>query len=195
MEALILRRAGAGWKGSPHPTTAAYFCSRINPQKQYVMTKEELEDMLHVMGLDYEAETDQIYVFYVRPDGCVDNLSISVRRGRKMSDNAIVEMMRREYPATRQGEVMAVERPHGFVNIKAQEQSERPKEEWLDTTDVCNMLKVSDRTLRSWTRQGYLKAYYTKRRVYYLRTEIDTLIKKNAIGEDGRLDKTVLIKT
>ena len=156
------------------------------------MTKEELEDMLHVMGLDYEAETDQIYVFYVRPDGCVDNFSISVRRGRKMSDNAIVEMMRREYPATRQGEVMAVERPHGFVNIKAQEQRERTKEEWLDTTDVCNMLKVSDRTLRSWRRQGYLKGYNTGGRVYYSRQEIDALLRSNAIQENGKLDKTVL---
>ena len=156
------------------------------------MTKEELEDMLHVMGLDYEAETDQIYVFYVRPDGCVDNFSISVRRGRKMSDNAIVEMMRREYPATRQGEVMAVERPRGCVYSKAQEQRERTKEEWLDTTDVCNMLKVSDRTLRSWRRQGYLKGYNTGGRVYYSRQEIDALLRSNAIQENGKLDKTVL---
>lgn len=156
------------------------------------MTKEELEDMLHVMGLDYEAESDQIYVFYVRPDGCVDNFSISVRRGRKMSDGDIVALMQREYPATRHSEVMAVERPHGFVNIKAQEQSERPKEEWLDTTDVCQMLKVSKRTVRRWRNKGYLKSYAVSGHTYYSRHEVDKLLRSNAIQENGRLDTSAL---
>lgn len=157
---------------------------QTNKNKQ-VMTKEELEDILHVLGLDYEAEANQIYVFYVLPDGRVDNFSLTVRRGNRMSDTEIVSMMRREYPATRAGEVMKVERP-GW----------QPKggDEWLDTTDVCRMLKVSDRTLRAWTRKGYLKARHTERKVYYSRSEIDALLEANAIGEDGKFDKTVLEK-
>ncbi len=152
------------------------------------MTKEELEDMLHVMGLDYEAEADQIYVFYVRPDGCVDNFSIAVRHGRKMSDGDIVALMRREYPATRQGEVMAVERPHGFVNIKAQEHSELPKEEWLDTVDVCQMLKISRRTLQRWTRKGLFRKVKMEDRNYYSRHDIDEVMRKNMVQENGHID-------
>lgn len=147
------------------------------------MTKEELQDILHVLGLDYEAEANQIYVFYVLPDGRVDNFSLTVRRGARMSDKEIVALMRREYPATRQGEVMAVERPDW-----------RPaKEEWLDTADVCIMLKVSDRTLRRWSKKGYLKPRYTDRKVYFSRAEIDALIDSNAIDEDGRIDTTALL--
>ena len=92
------------------------------------MTKEELEDMLHVMGLDYEAEADKIYVFYVHPDGRVDNFSISVRHGRAMSNGDIEELMRREYPSTREGTVMAVERPPrpcGHQSTGAQRATER----------------------------------------------------------------------
>lgn len=154
------------------------------------MTKDELEDMLHVMGLDYEANCNQIYVFYVLPDGRVDNFSITVRRGKRMSDDAIVSMMRREYPATRDGEVFAVERPHRLALTKEQEHSERPDERWLDTTDVCRMLNVSDRTVRAWRKKGYLKGYVTGGRVYYSRQEIDAVIRSNAIGEDGKWDKT-----
>lgn len=147
------------------------------------MTKEELQDILHVLGLDYEAEANQIYVFYVLPDGRVDNFSLTVRRGARMSDKDIVSLMRREYPATRQGEVMAVERPDW-----------RPSnEEWLDTADVCSMLKVSDRTLRRWSKKGYLKPRYTDRKVYFNRAEIDALIDSNAIDEDGRIDTTALL--
>ena len=146
------------------------------------MTTEELQDILHVLGLDYEAEANQIYVFYVLPDGRVDNFSLTVRRGARMSDTDIVQMMRREYPATRQGRVMSVERPEW-----------RPaKDEWLDTADVCAMLKVSDRTLRRWCKKGYLKPRYTDRKVYFSRNEIDALINSNAIQENGKLDESFL---
>lgn len=149
------------------------------------MTKEELQDILHVLGLDYEAEANQIYVFYVLPDGRVDNFSLTVRRGARMNDNDIVSLMRREYPTTRQGEVMAVERPDW-----------RPSnEEWLDTADVCSMLKVSDRTLRTWCKKGYLKPRYTDRKVYFSRAEIDALIDSNAIQENGKLDTSVFEKS
>ena len=147
------------------------------------MTTEELQDILHALGLDYEADANQIYVFYVLPDGRVDNFSLTVRRGLRMSDKEIVSLMRREYPATRQGTVMGVERPNW-----------RPaKEEWLDTADVCSMLKVSDRTLRTWCKKGYLKPRYTDRKVYFSRGQIYALIDCNASHENGKMDKTVLL--
>ncbi len=145
------------------------------------MTKEELQDILHVLGLDYEAEANQIYVFYVLPDGRVDNFSLTVRRGLKMSDKEIVALMRREYPATRQGTVMGVERPAWQL---------RNPDEWMDTTDVCRLLKVSDRTVRSWRKQGFLKGYNAGGRVYYCRQEVDALLRSNAIQENGKIDKT-----
>ena len=51
---------------------------QTNKNKQ-VMTKEELEDILHVLGLDYEAEANQIYVFYVLPDGRVSLLTFMIQ--------------------------------------------------------------------------------------------------------------------
>lgn len=144
------------------------------------MTKNELEDMLHVLGLDEEAEANLVYVFFTHSDGRVDNFSIAVRRGRAMSDKELVKQMKREYPSTRDGDVIRVERP---------KRVERPNE-WMDTTDVCNMLKVTSRTVQTWCRKGYLKPRYTARKVYFSRREIDALIDSNAIQENGRMDKT-----
>ena len=49
------------------------------------MTKEALQEILHVLELDYEAEPTMVYVFYATPDGRVNNFSISMRRGREAS--------------------------------------------------------------------------------------------------------------
>lgn len=147
-----------------------------------IMTTEELQDILHVLGLDYEADANQIYVFYVLPDGRVDNFSLTVRRGARMNDKEIVALMRREYPATRQGEVMAVERPDW-----------RPaKEEWLDANDVCAMLKISRRTLQRWTKRGVFKAVRIEDHAYYKRTDIDDTMNKKLVQENGRIDSTAL---
>ena len=146
------------------------------------MTKDEIAEILRILELDYEAEPTLIYLFYVLPDGRVDNFSLTVRRGARMNDKEIVSLMRREYPSTRQGTVMAVERPEW-----------RPaKDEWLDTADVCSMLKVTARTLRRWCKKGYLKARYTDRKKYFSRKEIDALINSNAIQENGKIDKSFL---
>ena len=141
------------------------------------MTKEELADIMHVLGLDYEAEANQIYVFYVLPDGRIDNFSLTVRRGARMNDDAIVSLMRREYLATRSGEVMSVERPEWHPHNA---------EEWLDTTDVCRMLKVSDRTVQRWTKKGHIKAYHMGGRVYYSRAEVDRALLEGKIKENDK---------
>ena len=41
------------------------------------MTKEALQEILHVLELDYETEPSLVYVFYTTPDGRVNNFSIS----------------------------------------------------------------------------------------------------------------------
>lgn len=147
------------------------------------MTKEELDEILRVLGIDADRAANQIYVFYVLPDGRVDNFSLTVKKGRRMSDEAVERLMRREYPSTREGHVLAVERPEWRP----------PEQQWLDAVEAANMLKVTTRTLRTWREKGYLTAYQPGNgRVYYSRQEIDRLIESNALQENGRMDKTAL---
>lgn len=142
---------------------------------------EELQDVLHQLGLDYEAEATLMYVFFERSDGRIDNFSLSLRRGRTMSDGEVAAAMRREYPSTRGCTVVGVERPDGPGH----------EAKWLDTLDVCRMLHVSDRSLRNWRQKGYLKAYTMDNgKVYYRRSDIDRLLTDNALQENGRMDKT-----
>lgn len=148
------------------------------------MTKNELEDMLHVLGLDEEAEANLVYVFFTHSDGRVDNFSIAVRRGRAMSDKELVKLMKREYPSTRDGDVIRVERPRWRPATAA--------EEWIEAADVCEMLKISRRTLQRWTRRGVFHAAKIEDRAYYRRRDIDEAIEKNMVQENGRIDTTAL---
>ena len=154
------------------------------------MTKEELEDILHALGLDYEAEANQIYVFYVLPDGRVDNFSLTVRRGARMSDADILTLMHREYPATRQGTVMSVERPDGFRARREELRAQLRPEEWMEAHDVCAALKISRRTLQRWTRRGVFRGVRVGERVYYSRADIDDAMRSNIVMENGRIDGT-----
>lgn len=144
------------------------------------MTKEALQEILHVLELDYEAEPTLVYVFYVLPDGRVDNFSISVRHGAAMNREQLESLMHREYPATRQGKVLAVEKPTDW----------KPMVEWLDSTEVCRLLHISRKTLWKWSNKKLLTPSKVEGRIYYDRAEIDRLIQSNAITENGRLDKT-----
>jgi excisionase family DNA binding protein len=148
------------------------------------MTKEEIKEILHILELDYEAEPSLIYVFYRTRDGVFRNFSISVRQGDHLSDLELVSLMRREYPATRQGDVVDVERPAMLPPAG---------ERWLDTSDVCHLLKISRQTVSSWAKKGYLTPYCVGGRVYFSRTQIDHFIRSNAIDENGRLDKTAIM--
>lgn len=145
------------------------------------MTKEEMQKILQIFDLDYEAEPTLVYVFFERPDGRVDNFSISVRRGGQMDNRQLEELMRREYPATRQGRVVAVDRPD-YV----------PPVEWVEATDVCNMLRVSPRTLRRWTLRGLFHPSQIGRRVYFMRDEVESVLRNNAVLDNGRFDSTAL---
>lgn len=146
------------------------------------MTKEALQEILHVLDLDYETEPTLVYLFYETPDGRVNNFSISVRQGGKMSRKKLEELMRREYPATREGRVLAMEKPTDW----------KPMVEWLDTVEVCRLLHISRKTLWKWTKARLLTpSKVNNGKVYYDRSEIDRLLRSNAIDENGRLDKTV----
>lgn len=145
------------------------------------MTNEELKKILEILDLDYEKQPPMIYVFYRLPDGRINNYSISVRRGNKMSDEHLVDLMRRSSPSLRQTEVLGVERPDWV-----------PPVEWLDIPDVCRLLRISRKTLWKWTKKGILNAAKVEGRTYYDRADIDRMIRDNAIEENGRLDKTVL---
>ena len=146
------------------------------------MTKEELQGILHDLELDYEAEPTLIYLFYQTPDGRVNNFSISMRRGGHMSGRQLERLMRREYPATRQGTVIHAERPEATPD----------NVEWLDSTEVCRMLHISRKTLWKWTKRGLFTPSKVEGILYYSRTEINDVIASNLIQENGRMDRTEL---
>lgn len=146
------------------------------------MTKEALQEILHILELDYEAEPTLVYVFYATPDGRVNNFSISVRRGSDMSRQQLTKLMHKEYPATREGDIIAVEKPGDW----------KPMVEWLDTTEVCRLLHISRKTLWKWSKEHLLHPSKVEGRVYYSRMEIDQMIRANVIDENGRLDRTAM---
>ena len=145
------------------------------------MTKEALQEILHILELDYEAEPTLVYVFYATPDGRVNNFSISVRQGGEMSRQQLTKLMHKEYPATREGDIIAVERPEW-----------RPMTEWIDVAEVCRWLHISRKTLWKWSKEHLLHPSKVEGRVYYNRMEIDRLIRANVIDENGRLDRTAM---
>lgn len=145
------------------------------------MTKETLQEILHILELDYEAEPSLVYVLYRTPDGRIGNFSISIRLGNKMSNSQIEKLMHREYPATRGTTTLAVERPDHV-----------PAVEWLDVADVCRILHVSVRTLRNWTRRGIFHPSLLGRKLYYSRDEIEDVLQRNAILDNGRFDNTAI---
>ena len=148
------------------------------------MTKDELQELLQELGLDYEAEANQVYVFYVTRDGLVHNFSLNVRRGTGMSDDEVVGLMRSEYPSTREGRVLTVERPVGGEhNARAVEY-----DEWLDVSDACRLLKIGRATLYRWMSRGVFHASHVGSRTYFSRSEIERILRENIIQENGRID-------
>ncbi|MBR1766905.1 MAG: helix-turn-helix domain-containing protein [Bacteroidales bacterium] len=143
------------------------------------MKKEEIQQILKALELDYEAEPTLIYVFYKLPDGRIDNFSISVRHGGAMSDDQIERLMRSEYPASRTASMVGVERPEVEVDRR---------KEWIDTGEVCRWLKISRKTLWLWTKKGLFHPSRTEGRLLYDRYEIEEVIASNIVCENGRLD-------
>lgn len=150
------------------------------------MTKQEIMEILRILGLDEWRESECLYVFYRTADGMVHNFCLGVRQGRTMSDDEVVAMMRREYPSTREGVVMTVERP------KSGEYHTQVQPRWIDVPEVCRMLNISDRTLRNWTRKGVFNAYMVNGKLFYEKGDVDRAIASNIVKENGRLDTACL---
>lgn len=148
------------------------------------MTKETLQEILHILELDYEAEPTLAYVFYRTSDGRINNFSISIRHGGgELNDEQLQELMHQEYPSTRGTTTIAVERPEKVL----------PVAEWLDTAEVSQMLHVTPRTLRNWASRGWLRPMKMGgRRIYYKHSDIDAIIEAHAIDEHGRFDSTAM---
>ncbi len=53
--------------------------------------------------------------------------------------------------------------------------------EWLDNYDLCRLLKVTDRTLYRWRKQGLLKPLIIGGKCYYAKRQIDDLMDKLAL--------------
>ncbi len=145
------------------------------------MTKEALQEILHVLELDYEAEPTLVYVFYTTPDGRVNNFSISVRKGGTLSREKLEKLMRSEYPSTREGKVLSVEKPEPSSAV-----------EWLEVNEVCRLLRISQKTLRRWTQRGYFHPSQIGQRIYYMREEIETVLRANAVMDNHRFDATAM---
>ncbi|MBQ9417209.1 MAG: helix-turn-helix domain-containing protein [Bacteroidales bacterium] len=139
------------------------------------MNKQELKSILHTLGLDAECEPTVLYVFYRMPDGWVSNFSLSLREGERMSDEEVVELMRREYPATREAAPLAVERPEGVRWLPT---------EWVDTADLCQWLKVSRRTVERWMSRGLIKGYRMGGRLYFSRSEVDRALIEGRVKQN-----------
>lgn len=145
------------------------------------MTHDELHSILQALDLEFDNEPRLIYLFYETPDGRVNNYSISVQcarsRGeRPMTDRQLARLMEHEQPDSRGGRLLAVERPDSLRR-------------WIDTTEVCQILHTTPRTLYRWRVAGLLHPSFMAGRNYYDANEVDNLLKSNVIQENGRIDK------
>ena len=96
-----------------------------------------------------------------------------------MSNKELENLMRREYPSTREGTVVRVERPKW-----------QPPVDWMDSSEVCRLLNISRKTLWKWTKRELFSPSRIEGRLYYNRQDIDRVIASHAINENGRLDTT-----
>lgn len=145
------------------------------------MTIKQLKEIMHQLHLDYDAQPSLVYVFYQTDDGLVNNFSISVQHARQrnrqpMTAAQLADLMQREYPATRQARLLAVEHPQQGLT------------RWIDTADLCKQIHTTRRTLFRWRSQGLLHPSLMGNRLYYDLDEVEALLRSNVIQENGRAD-------
>ena len=146
------------------------------------MTNDELRELMHRLQLDCAEAPRLIYVFYETADGLVNNFSISLQAarrhgGRPMTPDQVTGVMR-QYPATRDGRIVAVEHPATGLSP------------WMDGVDVCRRLRICRQTLRRWVDRGLLHPSHMGRRLFYDPAEVEALLRSNIIQDNGRLDLT-----
>lgn len=135
--------------------------------------------------MEYSTPPSLIYVFYQTDDGLINNFSISLRHARQrnrrpMTEAQLASLMEREYPATRRGQILAVEHP------------EKGLTRWIDTNEVCRLLHTTPRSLLRWARKGLVHPSRMVNRNYYDAEEIDNLLRSNIIQPNGKVDSTSL---
>lgn len=54
--------------------------------------------------------------------------------------------------------------------------------EYLTRKDVCNLLQIDLSTLNRWKKGGHIPSYGFGNRIYFKRSEIDSLIDKNQLS-------------
>lgn len=54
--------------------------------------------------------------------------------------------------------------------------------EYLTRKDVCNLLQIDLSTLHRWRKEGHISSYGFGNRIYFKRSEIDSLIDKNQLS-------------
>ena len=145
------------------------------------MTKEQLQELMRQLELEFDARPGLVQVFYRTADGRINNFSISVHnacdsRHRAMSDRQLADLMQREYPATRQARLLAVEHPREGLT------------RWLDSAEVCRLLHTTRQTVNRWARRGLLHPARLGNRNYYDAAEVDVLLHSHVIQDNGRLD-------
>ena len=64
-----------------------------------------------------------------------------------------------------------------------------PEKALLKASDVCAIFQVSKPTLYEWLRQGKLKSFKIKSRRYFLRTDIEAMIRSQ---EDVNTNKKII---
>ncbi|MBR1785479.1 MAG: helix-turn-helix domain-containing protein [Bacteroidales bacterium] len=146
------------------------------------MTIEEIKAIVQKLHLDWDGKPNLIYLFYRSDDGLVNQLSISIhsakqKNRRPMTDEQFAALMR-EYPAAREGSLMAIEHP------------KRGLTKWMDTFDVCEQLHTSRQSLGRWVKKGLLRPMKVGRKLYFDPEEIERMIRSNAIQSNGRIDTT-----
>lgn len=61
-----------------------------------------------------------------------------------------------------------------------------PKEEYVDTEKICQVFKLSKKSVARYRRQGLLKDYRIGRKIYFLPSEVKDALKKHLYGSFER---------
>ena len=73
-------------------------------------------------------------------------------------------------------ELQTLKKPNDAVSYDVPGMTQKPI---YKAAEVCKMLQISRVTLHAWTKEGLIKPYKIKSRLFFLWADIEKLIKKN----------------
>lgn len=76
-------------------------------------------------------------------------------------------------------ELQTLKRPKDAVAYEVPGMTQKPI---YKAKEVCSMLQISRVTLHAWAKEGLIKPYKIKSRLFFLWTDIEKLIKKDNYG-------------